>query len=58
MKMKNFFKRVHYAWTNARAGTKTFKSEGILFLPNGSVLVDPRKSLEDFGYEVVGTEEY
>jgi len=43
--MRTFFTRLRFAWVHAWRSTKKFKREGIVFLPNGSVLVDPRKSL-------------
>lgn len=51
-KVRTFFKRLSFAWTNALRSTKQFKKTGIVFLPNGSVLCDPRRSLVSFGYEV------
>ena len=57
MTVKQFFARIKFAYVNARRSKKQFKKDGIVFLPNGSVLVDPRKSLASFGYTTIPTSE-
>ena len=57
MTVKQFFARLKFAYVNARRSKKQFKENGIVFLPNGSVLVDPRKSLGQFGYTTIPTSE-
>jgi hypothetical protein len=56
-KVRTFFARLRFAYVNARRSTKQFKQDGIVFLPNGSVLVDPRRSLSSFGYTTIPTSE-
>lgn len=56
-KVRTFFARLKFAYVNARRSTKQLKENGIVHLPNGSVLVDPRRHLSEFGYTVVPTTE-
>jgi hypothetical protein len=56
-KVRTFFARLKFAYVNARRSKKQFKENGIVFLPNGSVLVDPRKSLSSFGYTTIPSAE-
>ena len=57
-RVKTFFRRLKFAWTNARRSEKQFKETGIVFLPNGSVFVNPKQSLYSHGYEVVPVSQY
>lgn len=57
MSIRSFVARLKYAVVNARRSKKDYKKNGIVRLPNGSVIVNPRKHLSDFGLSVVESDD-
>lgn len=51
--VKTFFRRLKFAWTNARRSKKQFKENGYVLLPNGSIFVHPKHHISEYGYAVV-----
>lgn len=54
-KLRVFIERAKYAYKNAKHASALLKKQGFVLLPDGSVLLDPRRgrTLESYGLEVV-----